>query len=137
MPPNVALLLNSLCVACTKQDVLSAQPPERIRSLFETELDRIRNARKAALAGHNTAFGKDSAIGEFDDDAGEEKMLIGKPAEDKMPFKLEHLANDVVFVACASGTPQSSIATIAGMASSNSVSDVRQWITNVYLSKKQ
>ncbi|CAG8525418.1 9898_t:CDS:2 [Ambispora gerdemannii] len=74
----------SVLIACNKNDLLTALPPEKIQASLQNEINRLRATRTAAL--------------EHQDSLSEDAEYLGYENED---FKFEHLENRVEFVSCS------------------------------------
>ncbi|CAG8532322.1 22560_t:CDS:2 [Dentiscutata erythropus] len=72
-----------MLIACNMSDMITALPPERIRTILENEINRLRVTRTAGL-DHQ--------------DSVEDVEFLGYESED---FKFEHLENEVVFEKCS------------------------------------
>ncbi|RKP06437.1 signal recognition particle receptor beta subunit-domain-containing protein [Thamnocephalis sphaerospora] len=78
-----------ILLACHKADLATAYAPKRCREMLETEIDRIRVTRTAAV---------DSQTAEQEQHSAAERYL-GYEGE---TFRFDHLPNDVQEVACSS-----------------------------------
>jgi signal recognition particle receptor subunit beta len=76
-----------ILLACHKSDLVTAYTPKRCQEMLETELNRIRQTRTAAV---------DSQTAEQDQ---HDDHYLGYEGE---LFKFEHLPNEVQVVACSS-----------------------------------
>ncbi|ORX95157.1 P-loop containing nucleoside triphosphate hydrolase protein [Basidiobolus meristosporus CBS 931.73] len=76
----------SVLVACNKSELLTAFRKEKIQEILESEIDRIRVTRGAALETHDSG------------DGGNVTEFLG--FEDQK-FKFEHLTNLVTFAECS------------------------------------
>ncbi|CAG8753084.1 24057_t:CDS:2 [Gigaspora margarita] len=70
-------------IACNMSDMITALPPERIRTILENEINRLRITRTSGL-DHQ--------------DSVDDVEFLGYESEN---FKFEHLENDVVFEKCS------------------------------------
>ncbi|CAG8814771.1 8369_t:CDS:2, partial [Racocetra persica] len=70
-------------IACNMSDMITALPPERIQTLLENEINRLRITRTSGL-DHQ--------------DSIDEVEFLGYESEN---FKFEHLENEVVFEKCS------------------------------------
>ncbi|SAM04829.1 hypothetical protein [Absidia glauca] len=73
-----------ILIVCNKSDMITALPPSRIQSLLESEINRLRATRTAAVEKQ-------------DSDADEQEAFLGYEGED---FKFDHLDNKVDFEQC-------------------------------------
>ncbi|KAJ3281474.1 hypothetical protein HK104_011454 [Borealophlyctis nickersoniae] len=83
--PHVQKLEIPILVVCNKKDMLLALNEEKIRSLLEAEIDRLRTTRAAAVESQ-------------DDDRNRADEFLGYENE---TFKFEHLPNPMSFVPCS------------------------------------
>ncbi|KAI8377774.1 uncharacterized protein BYT42DRAFT_571637 [Radiomyces spectabilis] len=72
-------------VACNKSDMITALPVEKIKSILETEFNRLRETRTAAVEQQAS-------------DADESEAFLGYEGES---FKFDHLENNVQFESCS------------------------------------
>ncbi|CAG8442191.1 24164_t:CDS:2 [Gigaspora rosea] len=70
-------------IACNMSDMITALPPERIRTILENEINHLRKTRTSGL-DHQ--------------DSVDEVEYLGYESEN---FKFEHLENEVVFEKCS------------------------------------
>ncbi|CAG8776600.1 7303_t:CDS:2 [Acaulospora morrowiae] len=70
-------------IACNKSDMITALPPDRIKTMLENEINRLRLTRTAAL-DHQ--------------DSSEDVEFLGYESED---FRFEHLENEIQFEKCS------------------------------------
>ncbi|KAG0254714.1 hypothetical protein BG011_005549 [Mortierella polycephala] len=73
-----------ILIACNKSDLLTAFRKDRIQSLLETEINKLRHTRTAAL--------------DTQDSDGSENVYLGFEGKD---FSFQDLENDVEFIECS------------------------------------
>jgi signal recognition particle receptor subunit beta len=73
-------------IACNKSDLLTAFDKERIQTLLEEEINRLRQTRTAAL--------------DTQDSEGNESVFLGYEGKD---FSFQDLENEVEFIECSAG----------------------------------
>ncbi|RIA89417.1 signal recognition particle receptor beta subunit-domain-containing protein [Glomus cerebriforme] len=89
-------------IACNKSDMITALPPERIQTMLENEINKLRNTRTSALDN------QDSSITDNIEFLGYENEK----------FKFEHLENETHFEKCS--------------VDKNEIAEIKNWIAEVY-----
>ncbi|CAB4385099.1 unnamed protein product [Rhizophagus irregularis] len=90
-------------IACNKNDMITALPPERIQTMLENEINQLRNTRTSALDHQDSSSGTDYV--EF----------LGYENE---RFKFEHLENEVNFEKCS--------------VDKNEITEIKSWVAEIY-----